>query len=303
MRRLGIIGLSEGNGHPFSFSAIINGYDPDAFAKAGWPVILDYLKLQPVDAFGFPDLRVTRAWTQDRDVTAKLCAACRIDRAVEDPQDMLGEVDALVVARDDWKTHMKLARPFLEQGIPVFVDKPLSLDPAELDYFMPHLAAGRLMSTSGLRYARELDPIREELPAIGPLRLVAATVVSNLERYGVHMLDALSSIGLAPVRQVTRLAAVHESYAMRLTDGVLVLLNCIGTAGKTFHLSFFGSKAHRHCDLHDNFTAFRRTLAAFRDMLASGRPPIPPKQVLATMQLIEAARRLSPGESWEARPV
>ena len=34
--RVGMIGMSEGNGHPFSFSAIINGYDDDGLAgRAG----------------------------------------------------------------------------------------------------------------------------------------------------------------------------------------------------------------------------------------------------------------------------
>ena len=40
----GIIGLSEGNGHPFSFSAIINGYDKIELKKSGWKVIYDYLQ-------------------------------------------------------------------------------------------------------------------------------------------------------------------------------------------------------------------------------------------------------------------
>ena len=34
--RVGIVGLSEGNGHPFSFSAIINGFSDVGMAAAGW---------------------------------------------------------------------------------------------------------------------------------------------------------------------------------------------------------------------------------------------------------------------------
>jgi hypothetical protein len=34
---VGILGLSEGNGHPFSFSAIINGYDDVGLTEGGWP--------------------------------------------------------------------------------------------------------------------------------------------------------------------------------------------------------------------------------------------------------------------------
>jgi hypothetical protein len=298
--RLGIIGLSEGNGHPFSFSAIVNGYDRAAFEQSGWLGILDYLERQPSDAFGFPDVKVTHAWTQDPEVTAKLCAASRIPNPVAASEDMLGQVDAVIVARDDWPTHMEFARPFLDRGIPVFVDKPLSLDAKELEYFAPHLSAGRLMSTAGLRYARELDPLRDDPQMLGPVRYVSATVLNNLERYGIHMLDALLGLGFAPVRRVTRLAADHESFALRLSDGTPVGLNCLGAVGKTFHVSFFGDKGHAHFDLHDNFSAFRRTLAAFVAMLQTRELPIPPREILGTMQLISAAQQLAPGESWDA---
>ena len=100
---------------------------------------------------------------------------------------------------------------------------------------------------------------------------------------------------------MTRLAAPHESFALTLEDATPFTLNCLGNVARTFHLSFFGEKAHAHFDLHDNFSAFRRTLAAFFEMLATRMPPIPPDQVLATMTLIAAARQLAPGESWEAR--
>ena len=42
--RVGMIGLSEGNGHPFSMSAIINGYSDTGLAESGWPVIHEYVK-------------------------------------------------------------------------------------------------------------------------------------------------------------------------------------------------------------------------------------------------------------------
>ena len=36
MIKIGIIGTSEGNGHPYSFSAIINGYDDKNMSMSGW---------------------------------------------------------------------------------------------------------------------------------------------------------------------------------------------------------------------------------------------------------------------------
>ena len=46
--RLAMLGMVEGNGHPFSWSAIINGrYDAEAMARCGYPVIPQYLGAQP----------------------------------------------------------------------------------------------------------------------------------------------------------------------------------------------------------------------------------------------------------------
>ena len=53
--KLGIIGLSEGNGHPYSWSAIFNGYDSTAMEECGFQAIPRYLEKQqfPKDAIAF----------------------------------------------------------------------------------------------------------------------------------------------------------------------------------------------------------------------------------------------------------
>jgi predicted dehydrogenase len=295
--RLGIVGLSEGNGHPFSFSAIVNGYERSAFAAAGLPVILDYLERQPKERFGFPDARVTHAWTQDPILTARLAAACRIPHALDRLDQMVDAVDAVLLARDDWERHGEMALPFLERGTPVFVDKPLTLDIDTLERFRPHLEAGRLMSTSGLRYAGELEVLRSRLPSLGTLRLVQAVVVNRLDKYGVHLLDAVAGLGLPAPIAVARVPAPHEAVALTLADGATMTLHCLGEAAPTFRLSLFGTRGHAHVDLHDNFTAFRNTLGRFLQMVRDGRPPIAPEEVLRTMALIRTAGTLAPGRS------
>ena len=41
---LGLIGASKGNGHPYSWSAIINGYDKKKMKHCEYKVIPNYLK-------------------------------------------------------------------------------------------------------------------------------------------------------------------------------------------------------------------------------------------------------------------
>ncbi|HAT8595344.1 Gfo/Idh/MocA family oxidoreductase [Legionella pneumophila] len=294
--KAGILGYSEGNGHPFSFSAIINGYEPDAFIAAGWPVILNYLEKQPRDAFDFHDLQVTCAWTQDKNLTQQLCAASKITYAIDDYEEMIGKVDLVFIARDDYQTHYKMAKPFLEHGIPVFIDKPLTLNIDELNYFEKYLNSGLLMSTSGMRYAQELDLIRNNDLDLGELKLIQGVVLNNLEKYGIHLIDAINGMGLGKIISAVRLPASFESYNLTLENNVIFNLTCLGKVGKTFHLSFYGTNNHYHYDLHDNFTAFKRTIKNMQLMVKKKMPVILPSETISTMKLIRQLSSLKPME-------
>lgn len=300
MIKIGVIGYSEGNGHPFSFSSIINGYSDEGFIKANWPVIHNYLRnCSPAD-FGFEGILVTHAWTQDKNLTSQLCDACLIENPCDDIEDVVKAVDAVLIARDDWESHMDIALPFLEHGKFVFVDKPLSIDPKQLSFFEPYLRSGHLMSTSGLRYARELDPMRADCEywETGTPVLITGTVLNGLEKYGIHMIEAISGLGISfeGAINIRRLNAEHESYSLLLDSGAQFLLNCLGNVGKTFHLDIFGKKEHFHVDIHDNFSAFRRTLAMFIKMIRTETPPINPDETLRILKMIILMKKLEVGE-------
>lgn len=289
--RVGVIGLSEGNGHPFSFSALVNGYAQAGWPGAGWDVIWRYLRERDPTEFGFPGVSVTHAWTQDAAVTAKLCAACRIPNAVDDPNDFIGRVDAVLVARDDFETHAALALPLLEAGLSVFVDKPLALDETALERFTPYLKRGRLMSCSGFRYARELDALRAGNIDLGELQLVRGAVLNDFERYGIHLLEAVcAATHQLPVR-VSPVPARHASLAITLADGTLFQLDALGDVPKTFRLDFWGTAGQFSAELQDNFSAFRRTLGHFFTMCKVQQPVIPPEETLRLMHTLIAGRK------------
>ena len=290
MKQVGIIGLSEGNGHPFSFGSIINGFSPEGLSVSGWPGIYEYVRRRHPSEFGLNGWKITHAWTQDPESTGRLCAACNISHSVRDYREFLGNVDAVIIARDDYETHFEMARLFLEAGLPVFVDKPLSLDLAELTAFKPYLQTGQLMSCSGMRYARELDEPRANLSAYGRLKLIRGAIVLSWEKYGVHLLDAAFGITSARPVSVRMLPAEHAFAAVRLDDGTLVQIDALGECARTFHLELFGTQRIGAFDITDNFSMFRRMLWQFVTSIATGSPAIAPERTLEIMRVLIAGR-------------
>lgn len=110
MLSIGILGSD--NSHAERFSELLNrsdhpNYLPDA------------------------DAHVVAIWGQDAERTAQVAAHGKIEQIAEDPTAMLGHVDAVICVTRHGGRHLGLVRPYLEAGVPVFVDKPLATEPAD----------------------------------------------------------------------------------------------------------------------------------------------------------------------------
>ena len=126
--KLGIIGISKGNGHPYSWSAIINGYDKKKIKDCGFSVIPKYLnkKIYPRDFIN--NAKVSHIWTQNIKISKKIASTTYIPNIVKKKEHLIGKVDGILLARDDYKNHYKISKPFLKAGMPVYIDKPISIN-------------------------------------------------------------------------------------------------------------------------------------------------------------------------------
>ncbi|WP_298916330.1 Gfo/Idh/MocA family oxidoreductase [uncultured Algimonas sp.] len=291
--RLGMVGLSPGNGHPFSFSAIVNGYDEDGMATSGWDGIHRYLSRQDRADIGLPDARVTHVWTQERDLSRTIAKACRIETVVNELSDMTGTVDAVVIARDDHLRHAEMAMPFLEAGLSVFVDKPLSLDRADIEAFRPYLASGKLMSCSGLRFARELDDFRGQPDLVGNLMSIQCAVINGWDKYGIHMIDA--ALGAFPHLDPKWIVRNGATRTVGCAGSETLSIANLGPEGPFFGLQISGSKGGRQITISDNFTAFRRTLQRFVRQARTGELQVPLDQTMKSLSVLVSAADIPDG--------
>ena len=146
------------------------------------------------------------------------------------------------------------------------------------------------MSCAGARYAKELDPIRENFADFGDVKLIRGTVVNGIEKYGVHMLDGIFGVTGFNVESVNCVVAKHTTMMIRNTDGSLTFIDALGETQKTLQFDFWSDKRRFHAEANDNFSMFRRLLSDFVEMIRSGKPTIEPELVLNTMKVLIAAR-------------
>ena len=109
--RLAMLGMIEGNGHPYSWSGIINGYNPTEMAKCPYAGIPVYMGRQPLESVRIPGARVTHIWCDDPADAPKVAAASLIEHVVANPEDVIGHVDAAVmrVERAGWTLRSDLS--------------------------------------------------------------------------------------------------------------------------------------------------------------------------------------------------
>lgn len=62
----------------------------------------------------------------------KLAGVTDCDYFAESPEEFAGKVDAVMITSRHGKFHLPFAKPYLKQGIPVWVDKPICTDTADV---------------------------------------------------------------------------------------------------------------------------------------------------------------------------
>lgn len=291
--RLAMIGMVEGNGHPYSWSAIINGYDPDEMANCPYPVIPEYLGEQPLDEVSIPGASVTHIWTDNPEDAEHVAAAANIPNVVEEPTDVLGEVDGIIIPTDDGDNHVSRVNPFLDSNLPVFIDKPLATNIDNLNTFIAWFNGGHPMaSSSALRYAPEIDSLTESIDSLGQVRWITNATHKTWERYGIHRIEPIVHlIGTGFKTIECSLDGKTEVYTITHEAGPMITIgvrdDLRGGAGR---LTIYGTSCDYTINSTDTYTTFRRQLQAVIEFVETGEPDVAFEETVDLMACIIAGR-------------
>lgn len=156
-----------------------------------------------------------------------------VPRIHDSLREMAGEVDCAIIHGCDWDTHVDKARPFIEAGKAVLVDKPVAGNASDLKQFSEWARQGaRIAGGSSLRFCYEAQnylarPAEER----GTPHTVLTGCAVDEFNYGIHAYATAFSFlgpGVVSVRHLGK----HVQRHIQLTwdDGRMGFLNIGQTA-------------------------------------------------------------------------
>ena len=287
--RLGIIGMTEGNGHPYSWSSIFNGYNREVMTNecpfAGIPV---YLNKENPDTLRITGANVTHIFCNRRQDAEHVAKCSLIPNVVDKPEAMIGNVDAVIIATDLGSEHVERCRPFIDAGLPVFIDKPLCDNLQDLEYFRKLVDEKRpIMSSSCMRYVKEFKPYHSRTEELGELRFISMPMAKKWETYGIHALEAIYPI-VGPGFETIQNTGTAERNIVHMTHrrGIDIVIACIKDVQYGGALRLSGTAGNLAITSNDTFYAFKAQLQAFIDFLRSGKYPFPFSETDELMRLV-----------------
>ena len=86
----------------------------------------------------FSDVDVIGVYSNEREAAEKLKAEFGVP-VMDDFTDALGRIDGLIITARHGDNHYKYAKPYIDSGIPMFIDKPITINEDEAIRFMREL--------------------------------------------------------------------------------------------------------------------------------------------------------------------
>ena len=231
MLKIGIVGSD--NSHGLAFAKLTNYENP----KTG--------------CFNYPDLRITAIYGHDKEHTENVAKEGNICEVVEKAEDLMGKVDAVMVIFRHGSLHAKYSLPFIESGMPVWVDKPFASSVADAESMIAAAEKkGSLLSGgSTLRFAKDIMTLKyavEHDPGLGDVKCGYLNFPGDIKSeydgiffYGIHSIEMMVEIFGEDVISVVTNVAGKELTCIAKYENFHVILNYVQGVGRYLNIVYY----------------------------------------------------------------
>ena len=152
----------------------------------------------------YSDYEVVGIYSDEKEAVEKLNAEFGAP-IMASYDEAVGKIDGLIITARHGANHYKYAKPYIASGIPMFIDKPITVDCEEAIKFMRELreAGIRISGGSSLSQADEIIALRESVieekdgATVGGIvraPLQSDSVYGGFYFYAQHLVEMVSSV-------------------------------------------------------------------------------------------------------------
>lgn len=229
-----------------------------------------------------------------------------LEKRCQSLEELASMCDIGFIQGCNWDDHLRCAMPFLDQGKPVFIDKPLVGNLNDLERVEELAAQGAvILGSSSARYAYEV----QEFLAIpeeerGKIVQVFGTAGVDEFNYGVHIAECIGGIlgdGAQWVRYLGRGQAsgkYSESYYIQYAGGQSAIFNTFTGVWQPFVLTIMTTKTTYHFKIDSNrlYAALIEQICNYMEGKPSLMAPIQALSESVRVMLAAAQSRAQQGQ-------
>ena len=279
--RIGMIGLDTS--HVVAFTRILNDLDHPGYIPGGKVVAAYKGGSDDIEAsYGRVD-RFTQTLKEDYGVTI-----------VDSIEELCDRVDVVMLESVDGRPHLRQARPVIEAGLPLFIDKPVagSLADAIEIYQLSKKHDVPIFTSSAYRYYSSIMELQKK--DIGKMRSAISYGPAHKEPhhpdlfwYGIHPTEALFTVMGPGCEEVVRTSTENTDVVTGIwEDGRVGTLHGLRN-GKTPHkVIVFGTKAVAE---QGHGGGYELLVAHIMEFFKTGEPPVDFTESLEIYAFMEAA--------------
>ncbi len=255
----------------------------------------------------FPGCEVIGVWGETPEFAKAAAEQGQIPRIVKDPAEFKGKIDALIVDHRHAKYHLAAARPFVEAGIPTFIDKPFCYRVSEGREFLALARAKKTPIGSFSTSARGtgINDLREQVKALTGVQHIissghcdVASPYGGVFFYGVHQVQRLMEVfGEKIVRARVSRKEGDASATLIFASGLQATL-ILAKGRPPFELAVVTEKGLHKLEprvAQDPLSPYREMVQMFRE----GKEPRPHESLLQEVAILEAMERSVTSDRWE----
>jgi len=249
-----------------------------------------------------PGFRVVAIWGETDKFAKKAAKDGAIPTIVKNPEEMIGQIDAVFIDHRHPKYHLPAAEAFLEARIPIFIDKPFCYRLSEGRDFLARCQRAKVPVTSfsALIMQRSFKSLKQSLQKTDKI-LTLITIgpcdpdspYGGLFFYGIHQVEMIVDLLGTDVVSVNVSRSSKKKSAVAtlfFRSGIAATIHClIEYVG--FHIAALTQNGLVSKQIAFDADPYITGIRTFCEMIRSGQEPLEHKRILAPIAILEAMEK------------